>query len=220
MLSRLSIAALIFSLGNVAYAAVTIAAPEVIDVLAVNDQEVKNNFLRSQESTYEIDAGKASLSIRYRQFFQHLNGEHDILKSGVVTVQTPDLKDSETYTLALVNPPQSFEAAKIYAAQPTVALYNSKNELVVQQTGANTEAKPWLGSGLLGRSFDLTQKQIKPSVHQPEPTYTASSSTASTAKTAMTSRNIQTDQQLIELWKKASKAERQSFMNWIAEQAQ
>ncbi|MCK4102001.1 DUF2057 family protein [Acinetobacter radioresistens] len=218
MLSRLSIAALIFSLGNVAYAAVTIAAPEVIDVLAVNDQEVKNNFLRSQESTYEIDAGKASLSIRYRQFFQHLNGEHDILKSGVVTVQTPDLKDSETYTLALVNPPQSFEAAKIYAAQPTVALYNSKNELVVQQTGVNTEAKPWLGSGLLGRSFDLTQKQIKPSVHQPEPTYTAS--IVDTVKTAMTSRNTQTDQQLIELWKKASKAERQSFMNWIAEQAQ
>lgn len=218
MLSRLSIAALIFSLGNVAYAAVTIAAPEVIDVLAVNDQEVKNNFLRSQESTYEIDAGKASLSIRYRQFFQHLNGEHDILKSGVVTVQTPDLKDGETYTLALVNLPQSFEAAKIYAAQPTVALYNSKNELVVQQTGANTEAKPWLGSGLLGRSFDLTQKQIKPSVHQPEPTYTAS--IVDTVKTAMTSRNTQTDQQLIELWKKASKAERQSFMNWIAEQAQ
>ena len=218
MLSRLFIAALIFSLGNVAYAAVTIAAPEVIDVLAVNDQEVKNNFLRSQGSTYKIDAGKASLSIRYRQFFQHLNGEHDILKSGVVTVQTPDLKDSETYTLALVNPPQSFEAAKIYAAQPTVALYNSKNELVVQQTGANTEAKPWLGSGLLGRSFDLTQKQIKPSVHQPEPTYTAS--IVDTVKTAMTSRNIQTDQQLIELWKKASKAERQSFMNWIAEQAQ
>ncbi|BBL20727.1 MULTISPECIES: DUF2057 family protein [Acinetobacter] len=218
MLSRLFIAALIFSLGNVAYAAVTIAAPEVIDVLAVNDQEVKNNFLRSQESTYEIDAGKASLSIRYRQFFQHLNGEHDILKSGVVTVQTPDLKDGETYTLALVNPPQSFEAAKIYAAQPTVALYNSKNELVVQQTGANTEAKPWLGSGLLGRSFDLTQKQIKPSVHQPEPTYTAS--IVDTVKTAMTSRNTQTDQQLIELWKKASKAERQSFMNWIAEQAQ
>jgi len=218
MLSRLSIAALIFSLGNVAYAAVTIAAPEVIDVLAVNDQEVKNNFLRSQESTYKIDAGKANLSIRYRQFFQHLNGEHDILKSGVVTVQTPDLKDGETYTLALVNPPQSFEAAKIYAAQPTVALYNSKNELVVQQTGANTEAKPWLGSGLLGRSFDLTQKQIKPSVHQPEPTYTAS--IVDTVKTAMTSRNTQTDQQLIELWKKASKAERQSFMNWIAEQAQ
>jgi len=218
MLSRLSIAALIFSLGNVAYAAVTIAAPEVIDVLAVNDQEVKNNFLRSQESTYEIDAGKASLSIRYRQFFQHLNGEHDILKSGVVTVQTPDLKDGETYTLALVNLPQSFEAAKIYAAQPTVALYNSKNELVVQQTSANTEAKPWLGSGLLRRSFDLTQKQIKPSVHQPEPTYTAS--IVDTVKTAMTSRNTQTDQQLIELWKKASKAERQSFMNWIAEQAQ
>lgn len=44
MLSRLSIAALIFSLGNVAYAAVTIAAPEVIDVLAVNDQEVKITF--------------------------------------------------------------------------------------------------------------------------------------------------------------------------------
>jgi uncharacterized protein YccT (UPF0319 family) len=64
----------------------------------------------------------------------------------------------------------------------------------------------------------LTQKQIKPSVHQPEPTYTAS--IVDTVKTAMTSRNTQTDQQLIELWKKASKAERQSFMNWIAEQAQ
>lgn len=100
-----------------------------------------------------------TVNVRYREYFEHLNGEHDIVKSGVVTIQATDLKDNQAYNLALVNAPKDFDSAKKYADQPTVALYDQNKKLVVQQTGANNEAQPWFtGSNLLSRTLDLTQK--------------------------------------------------------------
>ena len=59
-------------------------------------------------------------------------------------------------------------------------------------------------------------------MNQPAPVYAASTkNVAPVAVTATTvvSGNIKTtDQQLVELWQKASKAERQKFMAWLAGQ--
>ena len=104
------------------FAAVTISAPEEIVLLAVNDQEVNTGLFRSKNNEYKVDAGQVALSVRYQQYFEHLNGEHDILKSGVVTVTAPDLKDGQAYQLALVNAPRSFDEAKAFVTQPTVAI--------------------------------------------------------------------------------------------------
>ena len=51
-----------------------------------------------------------------------------------------------------------------------MALYNSNNELIVQQTGANNEARPWFASGLLGKVTDFTTKSSK---QQPDAVYAA-----------------------------------------------
>jgi hypothetical protein len=154
-----------------------------------------------------------------------LNGEHDIIKSGVVTLQAPDLKDNQSYTLGLVNAPKDFEAAKKYADQPTVALYDQNKKLVVQQTGANNEAQPWFtGSNLLSRTLDLTQKNKNNAANQPAPVYAGTTAqVVATAPVAVTTAAAAgttktTDQQLAELWQKASKAERQKFMAWLAGQ--
>ncbi|MFJ1520372.1 DUF2057 family protein [Acinetobacter sp. ABJ_C1_1] len=222
MTLRLSVAAIGLLLSGSVFSAVTITAPEEIVILAVNGQEVNSGLFRSSKNNYKVDAGTTNLSVRYQEYFEHLNGEHDIVKSGVVTIQTPTLKDGQTYKLAMVGAPKEFEQAKKYAEQPTVAVYNSNNELVVQQTGANNEAKPWFATGLLGKVTDFTTKSSK---QQPDAVYAAAKPTtaqvaAPIAVTVPSAGVTQTnDQRLVEIWQKSSKAERQKFMAWLAEQS-
>ena len=196
------------------FSAVTITAPEEIKILAVNDQEVNTGLFRAKNNQYKVDAGKNSLSVRYNQYFEHLNGEHDIVKSGVITLTTPLLKDGESYALNLVNAPTNYETAKKYAEQPVIALFDQNKKLLVQQTGANTEQKPWLSQSLFGKVTDLTQKKSIP-LNQPAPVYSQTSVTESVEDRSIST----TDQQLIQLWKKSSKIERQKFMNWLGEQS-
>ena len=220
---RVGVAAFGLLLRSSVFSAVTITAPEEIVILAVNGQEVNNGLIPSKKNNYQVDPGNLTLNVRYREYFEHLNGEHDIVKSGVVTIQTTDLKDNQTYNLALVNAPKDFSQAKKFAEQPTVALYDQSKKLVVQQTGANNEAQPWFsGNSLLARTLDLTQKNKNNVVNQPAPVYAASTTNvapvAVTATTVVSGNIKTTDQQLVELWQKASKAERQKFMAWLAGQ--
>ncbi len=226
MTIKYGVLAVALILSHSALAAVNITAPEEIAILAVNDQEVSTGLFRSKKNNYKLDAGQLSLSVRYEQLFDHSNGEHDVLKSGVVTLKTPVLKDGESYQLALVNAPKDFAAGQKFAEQPTIALYDAKQQLLVQQTGASTESKPLFGKGLFGRAFDLTVP--KATGNQPAPVYGQPSSTV-IQNTDITSSNVTNnssvsvagkDQQLIQLWKQASKLERQNFLNWITNQAQ
>jgi uncharacterized protein YccT (UPF0319 family) len=220
MALRLTFATAALLMSGSVFSAVTVTAPEEIKILAVNDQEVNTGLFRSENNVYKLDAGSSSISLRYIQYFEHMSGEHDIVKSGVVTLKTPNLQDNETYQLALINAPKTFEQAKKYAEQPTVALYDKKQQVLVQQTGANTEQKPWLSRSMFGGAMDLTQKKTAP-VNQPPAVYAQSTSTTPTVpvQVVSTTKSNAVDQQLIELWKKADKAEKQKFMSWLAEQA-
>lgn len=217
MALRLTFAAAALMVSGSVFSAVTVTAPEEIKILAVNDQEVNTGLFRSENNAYKLDAGSSSISLRYIQYFEHMSGEHDIVKSGVVTLKTPNLQDNQTYQLALVNAPKTFEDAKKYAEQPTVVLYDQKQQVLVQQTGANTEQKPWLSRSMFGGAVDLTQKNVKAPVNQPPAVYAAPQATAQTAQLSTQASAV--DKQLIELWKKADKTERQKFMSWVAEQA-
>ena len=69
--------------------------------------------------------------------------------------------------------------------------------------------------------MDLTTNKVVTPTNQPAAVYTQTASTPNVA-TANVRENAsvgQVDQQLIQLWKQASKAERQKFMNWLGEQA-
>jgi len=95
---------------------------------------------------------------------------------------------------------------------------------LVQQTGANNEPKPWLSTGIFGKVVDLTSRNKAP-VIQPPPVYATTTApvVTTTVKSDLrpnttVSNPSSADQQLIQIWKQASKTERQKFMTWLAEQ--
>jgi len=217
---KLTFAVAALMVSSATYSAVTISAPEEIKILAVNDQEVNTRLFRAKNNQYKINAGSSNISVRYTQYFEHLNGEHDIVKSSVVTIYTPVLQEGKEYRLDLVNAPANFEAAKKYAEQPIVALFDKNNQMLVQQAGANTEQKPWLAQSIFSKTTNLTQKKTTLE-NQPAPVYTPAAVQSKAAITFNESESaiVTGDQQLIQVWQKANKAERQKFMSWLAEQA-
>ncbi|MCL6231411.1 MULTISPECIES: DUF2057 domain-containing protein [Acinetobacter] len=224
MTLRLTVAAAALMLSSAGFAAVTLTVPEEIKIVAVNDQEVTGGLFRSTEK-YKLDAGENLLTVRYSEFFQHADNSHDILKSGVAAIRTPALIDGQEYRLGLVNAPKDFDAAQKYKDQPIFGLYDRSNQLLVQQAGAKKEQKSIFSNGVLGNAVDFAKKEAVPE-NQPSPVYAQSVTVKSTnvASHITTPKNVTinengADQQLIQLWQKANKAERQKFMGWLAEQA-
>ncbi len=224
MTLRLTVAAAALMLSSAGFAAVTLTVPEEIKIVAVNDQEVTGGLFRSTEK-YKLDAGENLLTVRYSEFFQHADNSHDILKSGVAAIRTPALIDGQEYRLGLVNAPKDFDAAQKYKDQPIFGLYDRSNQLLMQQAGAKKEQKSIFSNGVLGNAVDFTKKEAVPE-NQPAPVYAQSLNVKPTnvAAPVVAPKNIAVhqngaDQQLIQLWQKASKAERQKFMSWLAEQA-
>ena len=220
MAFKLGVAAIALMACSSAFSAVTISVPEEIKLLTVNDQEIRSGLFSSAQQV-KVNAGENVINLRYQQYFEHHNGAHDILKSGVITLKTPILQDGENYRLALVNPPKDFDAAKEFKDQPSIGLYNQKNQLLVQQTGAKVSSTGWLIGSLRNKTVDATQNSA--TVNQPVAVYTAAAvlpSEKTTLVTLPTAKQTQgKEQQLIQLWQQASKVERQKFMSWLAEQA-
>ena len=116
MAFKLGVAAIALMACSSAFSAVTISVPEEIKLLTVNDQEIRSGLFSSAQQV-KVNAGENVINLRYQQYFEHHNGAHDILKSGVITLKTPILQDGENYRLALVNPPKDFDAAKEFKDQ-------------------------------------------------------------------------------------------------------
>lgn len=206
----------VFLHGSV-FAETTITVPEELVVVSINNQNIKSGLFRSQKD-YKVDSGQVQLNLRYQQYFELHNARHEIVKSGIISVHTPELKDNQRYRLTLVNPPQDVDEAKKFANDPIIAVYDQNNTLVSQQSALNVATKPSIGAGLFTKSIDLTNKQ--PLVQEDVQTVNVSNQIQfkSAQHNTTTSTLKAVDQQLIQLWQRASKTERQSFMSWLADQ--
>lgn len=192
-----------------AISAVTITVPEDIKIVAVNGQEINGGFL--SKSQYKINAGESTLSVRYSGYYQHADNSHDILKSGIVAIKTPSLKDGETYKLALLEAPKDFDEAKKYKDQPIFALYNKQNTLLAQQQGDKAEQKNWFSNTVLlsdtKNAGELSTAKMGGEI-----------SNQNTLKNEQKVNSENSQIPLIQLWQQSSKQERQKFMSWLAEQ--
>lgn len=208
------------------WAEVIIQSAEDVVVVAIDDQEIRSNLLQGNQNSYKVDAGQHSISVRYRQIFNHLSGDHDVLKSNVVTLNQVELREGQSYQLSWVDAPEEFELAKTYVLSPTIALKNTAGQVVAQQAGISSKAKPWFSNGLFSAVTDLTTEKKA----EPKTSATSQASVNTQAVPSSQVRNstqtglkenaqIGKDQQLIELWQSASTQERQKFAAWLAEQA-
>lgn len=212
MLRQLGIGLILGGLSFSVLAQVIIKVPEEIVVLAIDDQELKQSLFSGNDKIYRLDSGQHRIALQYKQLFNPSYITHDIVKSGVVTLDTGHLSDGQ-YDLVLIDAPKDLDSAKKFAEQPTLALKNQTGQTVAQQTGAGSQAKSWLAGGIFTSVFDVrTEKNA--AVQNPElkPVTTA---IPSPSHQGQQSKDIQ----LIELWKNATAQERQRFTAWLAEQA-
>ncbi|WLF82992.1 DUF2057 family protein [Moraxella sp. ZY210820] len=189
-----------------ALADVHIISPEELQIVVINDQQIKSSFIKANQNKFTVRGNQQhQIYIRYVQFFNlPLNDEHEIIKSDIGIFNTPILQDGQTYRLAIAQQPKTLEDAKQFAQKPSVILYNAQNQIIAQQTFEQT-SKTWFSGLTLNRSYDLTKK--KPAI-MPMPTAPSLTNTTPTHYNS-----------LIEQWNKASVDERQAFIQWLNQQS-
>jgi uncharacterized protein len=196
-------------IGSNVYAAAKLSVPQEIVVVAINNKEINSGLFRSQKN-YNLDEGKTTLHVRYQQYFDHRNGQHDILKSGIVEIETDNIQDNQAYRLELINAPKSFEEAQKYEDHPMIALLDQNNKVIAKQEGVNFKTKSLLESVL--KKDDDSNKKSRDEKNGEIQSVTNLKN--SDRKSSIKSK----DQQMTEIWKSATKQERQKFMTWLAEQ--
>lgn len=208
------------------WAASTIQSPENIVVLSINQQAVKGGLLHNKKQ-YQLESGPAELTLRYQQYFDHGNSQHDILKSDEIVLQIPNLNEGQKYRLALEHAPKDFEAARDYVDHPVIALYDQNNQAVELKQRNTQKSAPLFGS-LFNKeqstvySNSVAEAQINATVAKSE-----QSQNTVFKRDAQQLNDVQNpeklndslpkDQEMIRLWQQASKAERQKFMSWLAD---
>ena len=80
MAFKLGIASIALMACSSAFSAVTIAVPEEIKLLAVNDQEIRSGLFSSAQQM-KVSAGENVINFRYQQYFEHHNKLNLCLKS-------------------------------------------------------------------------------------------------------------------------------------------
>ena len=218
MNKRWSFFATLLMMSTPAFAAITLTTPEEIKIAAINGQEVNTGLFSSNKKAHQLKTGENVISVRYSQYFEENRniGTHEIVRSNIVNIKTPLLDDNQTYYLSLIDTPENVDAARDYAKQPVFGLYNSKNQLLVKQQGAQTSSLGIVSNLFVeGESINRNQANI-----QPSPEYTAQAKLNLPKEEISTDVNVKggQDQRLIQIWKSASKAERQKFLTWLAEQ--
>lgn len=207
MMKKLLLLSLLGLSSAYSFADVKIISPEEIQVVALNEQEIKHGFIKTK-TEYKVDAGQPNqIYIRYNQLFDDMmSDDHHTVKSDIGVLQTPSLEDGQTYRLALAKQPKSIDEAKEFAQKPTFVLYNAQNQIVAQQTFEQTN-KTWFANGILTQAYDLTKEKVKntlPSKEKTTPTVSAKPQ-----------KNA-----LIQQWQKASDTEKEIFLQWLKTQQQ
>ena len=226
-LVKVSGLALVALLSQNLYAASTITAPDDIVIVGINDQAIKSSLLKKSKE-YKVNPGALSLSVRYQAYFEDNLNRHDIVKSDVLRLDVLQIQDNQRYVLKLINAPKDHDDAKKYAEQPMIALFDQNNQQVVQELKMSNQPRNSILGGLFSDSVDLTQAAPtnNSSVAIRQTAKTQSSTGAQPVNTQIAVKQASTqlanvksvDQHMIQLWQNASKAERQKFMTWLAEQ--
>lgn len=209
----------LMGLSTSALAQVTLNIGDNTVVTAINGQEVQNGLFSKPASRYTLEPGKHVITAKYTRLYE-LNGDnHDVLRSNNVSIPV-ELADNQTYTLVMAGQPEAYAQAKDYAKQPTLALLQNGQTLVSQKANAGSNAGLF-GSfgGALGGIFGGGSKAVQ-SNQQTINALQGSSANAipaiqPTAAATPVVTSTDTLDQFMQLWLKATPAERDKIRQWI-----
>jgi hypothetical protein len=148
--------------------------------------------------------------------------EHDYLRSGNVSV-VADLADNQTYRLTMLNQPEAYVAAKEYAKRPTLAIQQGNTVVASQQGMGGNQGGLLSGLGrALGGVFDggndaeQQNQRVIASLNQPSTTaYNTTGAATTVNQTASVGGSADALDQFMQLWLKATPAEREKMRQWI-----
>lgn len=182
-------------------------------VTAINGQEIKNGMFSNPQRTFKLEPGKHVITAKYTRLYDLRGDNHDILRSSNISLPV-ELADNQTYTLVMAGQPEAYEQAKNYVKQPKLALLQG-NTTISTQVGSEDNGSgifSGLGNvlgGVLGNNTKAVQSNqqaiaaIEGKSADVVPALGQSTATASTLD------------QFMQLWLKATPAEREKIRQWI-----
>lgn len=207
----------LLGLSNAALAQVTLNIGENMVVTAINGQEVKNGMFSEPQRRFTLAPGKHVVTAKYTRLFELRGDNHDVLRSGNISLPI-DLADNQTYTLVMANQPEAYAQAKEYAQKPTLALLQNGQTVVSQQATGSANGGIFGGlSGALGQVFGGSK-----AIDSNQQTINAIQTGSTDAIPAMQPstpavNSANTLDQFMQLWLKATPAERDKIRQWISQ---
>ncbi len=174
---------------------------------AINGQAVNKGLLSRDKTHFTLQAGKHVITARYDRIFDLTRNTHDYVKSGNITI-TADLADNKNYKLVMPNQPKRYDQAKKFAKNPTLAIKLGKQTLASQsnqvaENGLFLKAEQKINS--LFSKNDAVNDNAK-----------VIASIAQNTPQATTNNTKSTLDQFMQIWLKATPAERERIRAWIA----
>lgn len=207
-------------------AEVTLNVGDYTVVTAINGQEVKNGLFAKPERQFTLQPGRHVITAKYNRLYDVNHDKHDVLRSSNVSISV-ELADNQSYTLIMANQPERYEDAKDYAEKPNLAVVQGTKTIASQTSTVSGGSSIFagLGSALGGvfggsKAIESNQQAISALGNNSK---TAVSSTAVvpalSTPTANSTPSVSADNtldQFMQLWLKASPAEREKIRQWIA----
>lgn len=190
-------------------------------VTAINGQEVKNGLFSNPQKTFKLAPGKHVITAKYTRLYDLRGDNHDVLRSSNISVPV-ELADNQTYVLDMLGQPEDYNAAKQYIKQPTLAVLQGKQVIASQQDNASNNASIFSGlgtalGGVFGgnsKALDANQQTINALNNQSGTTVAALNQPVVTTTTTVNASSDTLDQ-FMQLWLKATPAERDKIRQWV-----
>lgn len=181
-------------------------------VTNIDGQRIKSGFFSTPPKKFNLPAGKHQITAKYDRLFDLNSDEHDILRSVEITLPVT-LLDKQSYTLDMINQPNQYQDAKKYVTKPTLGLMLN-GQVITQKTAikGSHRKKPTI----VNRTNHVTQPKIQPA-QTSQPAQISDNSQTSNPQTSNPQKSDVLDN-FMQLWLKATTAERQKIRNWVQEQ--
>ncbi|MBS9779136.1 MAG: DUF2057 domain-containing protein [Moraxellaceae bacterium] len=205
---KLPLVVLLSIASSFTYAEVTLDVEDNIKVTAINGQAVNKGLFSRDKTHFNLQAGKHVITARYDRMFNLSRDKHDYVKSGNITI-TADLADNKNYKLVMPNQPKGYTQAKEYAQNPTLAIKLGNQTLASQsnqiaETGLFAKAEQKFSSLFNKNNAVNDNAKVIASIAQNKPQATTDNTEKSTLD------------QFMQIWLKATPAERERIRAWIA----